>query len=706
MTKLLLRLATWLHPDTKNLHTLAQVAILGNLLGMLYGIPLAVIGMAWLSLATDITVLLDNWLLLAVLTVTGIVIEEWNFYMIVRLGNISGGGSFYGSLSSIITLASAFILGFSGLWVGVIRIITSMVRNRNQLKTAPDNWQELRNYSFAMADVTLMNLIAFTIYENAGGAIPFSELSAQTIPLALAAVVLRLLLAESLSFPYITYVGAKIADLSTTSIREIYVFTFISMVVVALIQPFSILAAGIYSEMGWSGFAFFLLAILSTSWMSNRLSRAVERSNQRTRELSKLEQLSRAIIDAPPDASSLPELLGQHVPEMFSQSNIVIHIFPDMQLYSGPGVQLQVPPAFWRWLRNTERVGCVLANEPPPWNKENIDYRARLYTPIFDPDTNRVIGGIYLVSFHLDKSGIVHSLPAAQSLAAQVASALHSAKVYRQTLEHEKTMQELMLAGRIQHSFLPESIPVIEGWQLSAMLNPARQTSGDFYDIFSLPDNRIGFLVADVADKGVGAALYMALSRTLIRTYARQFDQPNIALQMANDRILEDTQSDLFVTVFYAVLDLASGQLLYCNAGHNPAYVSDRNGMKRLMRTGIPLGMFQSVEWKSKTISLTPGALLTIYSDGLTEAHNAGDELFGEQRLKSILQQYNHATTEQLKNKIQTEITSFIGDMPQFDDITLLLIKREKEELADLHHGPKDSINSVSSEGSSGGNAL
>ncbi len=198
-----------------------------------------------------------------------------------------------------------------------------------------------------------------------------------------------------------------------------------------------------------------------------------------------------------------------------------------------------------------------------------------------------------------DARSVRRQLPAVQSLGAQVASAIHRAHVYAETLAMQKTLQELSLARSIQASFLPESIPQLPGWQITATLEPARQIAGDFYDFIHLPDGKLGILIADVADKGLGSALYMALSSTLIRTFANEYHRdPAMVLKTANQHILRNARANLFVTVFFGVLDPTSGLLCYANAGHNPPYLlGSNNGIKTLNNTGMPLGIDEDNDW-------------------------------------------------------------------------------------------------------------
>lgn len=164
------------------------------------------------------------------------------------------------------------------------------------------------------------------------------------------------------------------------------------------------------------------------------------------------------------------------------------------------------------------------------------------------------MGGIYL-ELHLlgqsySRAALHLLLPTLQSLAAQVASALHQKVVYERGLAHQKTQTELEFARRMQTGFLPDVLPEIPGWQLAASLEPAREMSGDFYDVIPLPSGKLGLLVADVADEGVGPALYMAISRTLLRTLATQFkNDPAQVFEATNERILQDALESMFVTV-------------------------------------------------------------------------------------------------------------------------------------------------------------
>jgi sigma-B regulation protein RsbU (phosphoserine phosphatase) len=209
------------------------------------------------------------------------------------------------------------------------------------------------------------------------------------------------------------------------------------------------------------------------------------------------------------------------------------------------------------------------------------------------------------------------------------------------------------------------------------------QTSGDFYDLLELPGGRLGLVIADVTDKGTGAALFMALSRTLIRTYAFEYpEQPAKAFHAANKRILSDSRSSMFVTAFYAVLDTTSGVLTYCNAGHNPPYLlSDRAEPRLLRNTGIPLGIMRDAAWTTETVRLEPSDTLVLYTDGVTEAQNGSGELFEITRLLDAVQSCRERTAQAAQDAVLAAVDHFVGAAPQSDDLTMLVVVRDPHRM-------------------------
>jgi len=243
--------------------------------------------------------------------------------------------------------------------------------------------------------------------------------------------------------------------------------------------------------------------------------------------------------------------------------------------------------------------------------------------------------------------------------------------------------RELALAGRMQASLLPSAPPDLPGWQMVAALKPARETSGDFYDFIPLPGGRVGLVIADVTDKGMGAALYMALSRTLIRTYASGYpDRPDLALRAANERILADTGANLFITVFYGILDPSSGALTYCNAGHHPPYLLDAGAagkIQSLPGRGIAMGIIENTDWGHTTVQIAPGAILLLYTDGVLDAQSPQKERFGNEQMLEIAQAGLGRTAQALQDDLLARLQHFIGEEPQFDDITLMTVMRNRQ---------------------------
>lgn len=242
--------------------------------------------------------------------------------------------------------------------------------------------------------------------------------------------------------------------------------------------------------------------------------------------------------------------------------------------------------------------------------------------------------------------------------------------------------QELAIAGRMQVSLLPDGVPQLPGWDFAVAWQPARETSGDFYDFITIPGGKLGLVIADVADKGIGAALYMVLCRTYLHNFAGDFPHhPFMVMQEANRRLIRDVGSRNFATAFYAVLDPQTGELEYCNAGHNPPLLYHADGGAQfipLRRTGMALGVGEDSQWTQGNAKLSPGSVLLLYTDGVTDAHNRQHESYGEQRL---LDQARHQLEESaggMLSNILNAVKFHSSDSPQFDDMTLLVVKRGK----------------------------
>ncbi|ABS55161.1 Stage II sporulation E family protein [Methanoregula boonei 6A8] len=252
----------------------------------------------------------------------------------------------------------------------------------------------------------------------------------------------------------------------------------------------------------------------------------------------------------------------------------------------------------------------------------------------------------------------------------------HMDELERTTAEKERFAKELEIAKGIQQSFLPDTAPDIAGIEIAAKNIPALEVGGDFYDFIPLGKDRWGLVIADVSGKGVPAALFMALSRTLIRASTLANADPAVAIGHANQLICEDSKTDMFVTLFYAILDSRAMTLDYVNAGHNPPLLlkGTSSDVVLLKARGIALGLTDEMDLQSARMDLRPGDVLVLYTDGVTEAINDHEEEFGEQRLLSVIMENRTLPAAELLEKILNAISTFAGNRPQHDDITLLIL--------------------------------
>src|ERR1700719_1562511 len=235
---------------------------------------------------------------------------------------------------------------------------------------------------------------------------------------------------------------------------------------------------------------------------------------------------------------------------------------------------------------------------------------------------------------------------------------------------------ELDVARALQIAILPATFPPKPGCDGAARMIPATTMGGDFYDFIELPDGRIGLVMADVSGKGVPAAFFMAVARTNLRELAMHHVEPAACLARTNEVLCTQNPMELFVTVFYCIFDTATGVLRYANGGHNPPYVRRADGSIEVLSGagGLVLGAMPGIEYQNHTVQLRAGDRLVLYTDGVTEAFNHGDEAYGEKRLIAEVEAHGDGPAEALVERICRSVTKFCGTAPQSDDITLTVL--------------------------------
>ena len=257
--------------------------------------------------------------------------------------------------------------------------------------------------------------------------------------------------------------------------------------------------------------------------------------------------------------------------------------------------------------------------------------------------------------------------------------------VHRMQKEHtqlESLKGDLAIASEIQQAILPRVFPPFpedaDKLDIAASMTPAKDVGGDFYDFFRVDENRIGFVIADVSGKGIPAAIFMAVSRTLIRATGIRGGSPSDCLTYSNKLLAAESVNCMFVTVFYGILDLTTGEVSYCNAGHNPPYVLKKNGeVTPLPMSQDPMvGAIDGIEFHQSTLQLEHGDSLVMFTDGVTEAMNINNEEFGETRLEDTLEDVTMHNCQQMIEAIKSDVAAFVGEAEQSDDITVLALRR------------------------------
>ncbi len=241
----------------------------------------------------------------------------------------------------------------------------------------------------------------------------------------------------------------------------------------------------------------------------------------------------------------------------------------------------------------------------------------------------------------------------------------------------ERMESELKIAHALQGAILPKTMPENPTYSGHAVMTPAREMGGDFYDFFTLDDGRLSVVMADVSGKGVPAAFFMAIARTVMRAAAGRHPDPGPCLQEVNDAICEQNPQDLFVTLFYGILDPDSGKFVYANAGHNPPFVVKRPGdvLPLPMTGGMAVGVMPGMPYDEDAVTLAPGDTMFLYTDGITEAMNVDQEEFTEARLEAVLAEGRDLPVDSVLENVTSAVVKFVGEAEQSDDITCVVLR-------------------------------
>ena len=259
----------------------------------------------------------------------------------------------------------------------------------------------------------------------------------------------------------------------------------------------------------------------------------------------------------------------------------------------------------------------------------------------------------------------------------QAAIAIENARLYALAVEKGRLDGEVSAARRLQQSLMPKRAPRVQGFQLAGLWRPALEMSGDWYDFFPLPNRRWGIVIADVSGKGVAAALFMALSRSILRASAAVSTTAEGAVERANRLIAADSDDGTFVTAVFGILDARARSFVYVNAGHNPPmwFHAGTQHLEYLTRTGLPLGIDEKLRFRAREIELQPGDLLYFYTDGVTEAIDASEEMFGAERLEAIIARTcPRGDARGLVQAVDRELRGFTGSHLPYDDITMVAL--------------------------------
>lgn len=292
---------------------------------------------------------------------------------------------------------------------------------------------------------------------------------------------------------------------------------------------------------------------------------------------------------------------------------------------------------------------------------------------------NQVMGALIVRETNASPTFWERRMEIIHGIAQQTSLAIQNDIMNQEMVVTERIEREMQLARQIQETFLPENLPNLKHWELDLRWETAREIGGDFYDAFLIGENKLCLVIADVADKGLPAALYMTVSRTLIRANANNYASPARVLEEVNKQITTETNDSMFITAVYAILSLDTGELLYANAGHNLPllYHAQTGNVEQLPKGGIAMGILDPLNLQDHPLTIQPGDVLLLYTDGVTDLNAPNGEFFGQDRLCRVIQDHGKEKIQDLLEALDDEMIEFRRGVPPADDVTVLAIRRK-----------------------------
>ncbi len=447
---------------------------------------------------------------------------------------------------------------------------------------------------------------------------------------------------------------------------------------------------------------------LENARLFNTTEHLLKETEQRAAELLTINSVQAGLAQKL-DMASVYELVGEKLLEIFPEADLSIGVYdPETGQFSAPFLiengkrhtfkpfEVKGDGFIGHLLHHPKSLLINERMEQANLQYQNVDVtgkglpRSALYVPLTMGGSMR--GAIVLEHMQKEHAFSQTDVRLLETLANSISIALENARLWEQENLHRRALEREFEIGReIQAGFLPDNLPQPKGWEIAASLKPARVVAGDFYDVFELAGGKVGLVIADVCDKGLGAALFMTLFRSLIRmmssidffSQSESTVRVSSAMRLKNaisltNHYIEETHGNtgMFATIFYGILDPRTGVLNYINGGHLPPMLINKHGvMEGLYRTGPAVGVIPDAEYAIREVVIEPGDTFFAYSDGLTDTVNPAGESFSAQGLIPLFG--GAQTLSLLLAQFQKQIEDFSVGAQQIDDLTMLAVRRK-----------------------------